>query len=140
MFDGCLYFNLTTLNRRITKIWQDEFARLGLSPSHAYLLMAISTHPEANQKQLRTIMELDASTITRFIDALVSKKLIAREGVGKGSSIKLTQSGEDTAQELDKVGAKLKQQMQGFFGEEAFADMVANLHQMRQMLAQQQET
>ncbi|WP_086934128.1 MarR family winged helix-turn-helix transcriptional regulator [Agarilytica rhodophyticola] len=134
MFDGCIYFNIATVNRQITKIWQDEFALVGLSPSHGYLLMAIAENPGASQKEMREMMELDASTITRFIDALVSKKLIAREGSGKGSAIVLTANGNNTVKKLQKVSLRLREKMMGIIGNGEFEDIINTLHQVKRNL------
>ena len=37
----CLYFTANRLSRVITKMAEDEFAASGLSPTYAYLLMAV---------------------------------------------------------------------------------------------------
>ena len=74
-FDQCLYFNLAALNRKITKIWEQEFGKLDLSPSHGYVLAAIAEMPEISHKTLSELMELDPSTMTRFLDKLESKGL-----------------------------------------------------------------
>lgn len=134
MFGGCLYFNLTTLNRQITKVWNDEFALLGLSPSHGYLLMAIAKNPNTSQKYLREIMELDASTITRFVDALEAKNLIQRSGVGKGCELSLTASGRDISTRVKQAASTLRDKMRDTFGEDSFDDVVGKLGQMKEVL------
>lgn len=83
MFDECIYFNLSALTRKVTRIWEEEFGKLGLSPSHGYLLFAIAENPDASQKELGEIMELDPSTVTRFIDTLVSKGLAKKPVRGR---------------------------------------------------------
>ena len=137
MFKQCLYFNLATLNRQITKIWQDEFAVLGLSPSHGYLLMAMATHPQASQKELCEIMELDASTITRFIDTLVAKKLVERQGVGKGGSVALSENSHESIQKIQSAAMNLRDKMHSAFGEKKFNSTVNTLHKMRKILQEQ---
>jgi len=134
MFDGCLYFNLASLSRQITKIWQNEFALYGLSPSHGYLLMAMSSNPDASQTELGAIMDLEASTITRFVDALAHKKMIERTGTGKGATFVITQQGTDTVERVGVAGKKLKAQMQDMFGAEKFATVVSNLFEMRKVI------
>ncbi len=127
MFNHCIYFNLSTLTRQITKIWQNEFSTLGLSPSHGYLLAAMSKSPEAQQKHLSEIMELDASTITRFIDALAAKKLIEKTSIGKGATYKLTKRGHEVTEKIDSLMNSLFAEMQEVFGKQDFTNLVNNL-------------
>jgi len=138
MFDGCLYFNLSVLSKQITKIWNDEFALLGLSPSHGYLIMAIAKNPDASQKDLREILHMDASTVTRMIDALVSKGLLERDGAGKGSGFSLTVDGLSVAKKAQTVGLGLRDRMHETFSEDVFNDVVGKLCEMRETLKEKQ--
>ena len=67
MFDGCFYFNLSSLSRMVTEIWKDEFSQLGLSPSHGYLLFAMVEKSGAQQKDYSDYLDLDESTILSLI-------------------------------------------------------------------------
>lgn len=132
MYDECLFFNLSALNRKIGKIWQDEFSRLGLSPSHGYLLYAIYKNPAATQKELSALMELDASTITRFIDLLVSKGFLDKTSRGKGATFTLTKDGKTTCTKIKSTMDNLYQSMRGHFGAESFDAFVGDLFAARQ--------
>ncbi|GAB3486199.1 hypothetical protein GCM10027340_23590 [Marinomonas epiphytica] len=107
---------------------------MGLSPSHAYLLIAIGDNPSASQKDLREQLELDASTVTRFIDALVTKGHLERNGAGKGSSFSITSQGQEVLVQLRQVAAKLKNKMQGKLGEQGFADAVGYIKSIKQSI------
>ncbi len=134
MFDDCIYFNLSSLSRQITKIWSDEFALLGLSPSHGYLLMAIAANPKASQQELRGIVELDASTVTRFVDALVAKNLVERSSPGKGCEMLLTAQGKQVVAKANRAGLALRERMLATFGEDEFNEFVGKLSQMKRTL------
>jgi DNA-binding MarR family transcriptional regulator len=134
IFDHCLYFNISSLNRRITKIWEDEFGKLGLAPSHGYLLAALSETPELSHKQLSEIMELDPSTITRFLDKLEKQGLIVRSNKWKGASFQLTGEGKSLARRINKLMERLFNKMQDHFGKSDFSDMVNRLQQTRRSL------
>jgi len=131
MYERCIYFNLSTLNRRITKIWQDEFHPLGLSPSHGYLLAAMAESPLATQKELSEMMELDASTITRFIDQLHNKSLIEKVSVGKGAKFSLTDQGISTSQRINELMNSLFTNMQQKIGEKELDSFVESLQQTK---------
>ena len=138
MFDGCIYFNLSALTRKITKIWEEEFAKLGLSPSHGYLLFAIAENPGASQKELGEIMELDPSTVTRFVDTLVVKGLAAKPIRGKGASIHLTADGKRQYRKIKKTMDALYGKMRDHFGEKEFGSFVDGLYEARQSLSDKQ--
>lgn len=132
MYSNCVYFNLSTLNRRITKIWQDEFNLIGLSPSHGYLLSAMAEKPMATQKELSEIMELDASTITRFIDVLSTKKMIEKVSIGKGAKFTLTKKGSDVSDKANRLMNTLFSNMQNTLGKNEFTKLVDSLKQTKQ--------
>jgi len=134
MFDHCIYFNLSTLSRQITKIWNKEFSLLGLAPSHGYVLAALATTPDASQKELSEIMELDASTITRFIDALVAKKLIEKTSIGKGARYIITPEGAALSHKIDILMDQLFENMQSTFGKNDFKSFVTGLQHAKHTL------
>jgi len=136
MFNQCIYFNLVTLTRKISKIWQNEFEKLGLSPSHGYLLFAIVENPDTRQKKLSELMELDASTVTRFIDTLANKGLLERSAKGKGALIFATEDGKQKYISVKKSMDKLYQQMQIHFGAKEFKTFVNSLYNAKQSLTQ----
>ena len=133
MYDRCIYFNLSTLNRKISKIWQDEFNLLGFSPSHGYLLAAMAKKPSATQKELSEIMELDASTITRFIDQLHSKKLIEKLSTGKGARFALTPQGFLLSKRTDELMDSLFANMQDKIGKNELSNIVDGLRQTKEI-------
>jgi DNA-binding MarR family transcriptional regulator len=134
VFDGCIYFNLSALTRKVTRIWEEEFGKLGLSPSHGYLLFAIAENPKASQKELGEIMELDPSTVTRFVDALVARGLAQKPVRGKGADINLTAAGKREYRKIKKTMNTLYEKMRDHFGEKEFGSFVEGLYEARQSL------
>lgn len=131
MFDRCIYFNLVALTRRITKIWQREFAKLGLFPSHGYLLFAIAENPGASPSTMAELLELDGSTISRFLDLLVNRGLIERTRRGKGAQLHTTDDGLKVYDQVKAVMDRLYHQMQIQFGPSEFKEFVSLLHAAR---------
>jgi len=107
MFDHCLYFNLNKTTRLVNKIWDEAFAVASLSPAHGYLLLAVGKSEEAPSTQaLRDVLQLDLSTVSRFVDALEKKMLIKRQASIEDKRIKLivlTHQGQMKFDELVKV-------------------------------------
>ena len=134
MFNNCIYFNLSSLSRKITKVWQEEFGGAGLSPSHGYLLAAIAQPPAATQKDLSELMSLAASTITRFVDVLAQKGLIERTQIGKGGQLELSPLGRQTSARVVRMMETLFNRMQQKLGKERLSSLVSSLQQAHQAL------
>ena len=134
MFDKCIYFNLITLMRRVNRIWQKEFKRLGLTPSHGYLLFAMKELPDATQKDLSELMELDASNITRLIEGLENQGLVKKTTRGKGSRFTVTSEGRKAYRTVQKVMDSLYGSMQERFGPEHFKSFVSDLHEAKKVV------
>lgn len=137
MFDECIYFNLSALTRKITKIWQTEFDRLNLSASQGYLLFAIVEQPKATQKDLSEMMELDASTITRFMDVLERRGFLEKTSRGKGASFAVTAEGKKAYRTIKKSMDSLYHSMQEHLGSQTFTDFVAGLRSARRTFEQE---
>lgn len=135
MFNDCLYFNLSSLTRTVTDIWKTEFAKLGLSPSHGYLLFAMMEHSDEQQKDYGEYLDLNASTINRMIDCLVQKKLIDKDGAGRGSKVLVTAQGKQEYRRIKKIMDDLRQKMIDSLGQKRFEQLVDGLLSARNIVA-----
>lgn len=86
-FGKCLYFTSNALARKVEKLAQECWKPLGLSPSHAYLLMAVLEEPGLQPTQLAGELQLQPSTITRLIEKLEDQKLVQRTTEGKLTNV-----------------------------------------------------
>nr|WP_232243133.1 MarR family transcriptional regulator [Paenibacillus sp. GSMTC-2017] len=89
-----MYFTATRLNRVVTRIVEDEFAKSGLNASSAYLILAVIEEEGISQKKLGEILYLQPSTVTRLIEKLVVKGLIYNRVDGRMSLIYTTDKGK----------------------------------------------
>ena len=87
----CLYFTANSLARVITRMAEKEFGKLGLTPSHAFLLMVAVDEPGISQKDLAGRLHLAQSTVSRFVDSLVLKGCIEKRALGKVAHVFLTE-------------------------------------------------
>ena len=78
MFERCLYFNSNHLARTVEKIWKQAYAELGLAPSHAYMLRLVLERPGLAQRDIASELNLEKSTITRFIDKMETEGYVQR--------------------------------------------------------------
>lgn len=120
MFEECLYFNVTKLTRTINILWEESYRPIGLSPSHAYMLLFILEQPGDTPKNLAEKMDLKISTVTRFIDSLTVKGLVERRKENKDKrecSVYPTTSGENLKIELKLITKKLHQKIRRILGD-----------------------
>ncbi len=103
----CLYFTSAALARKIEKLATGSWKKVGLSPSHAYLLIAVLEEPGLQPTVLSEHLQLQPSTITRLIQKLEEKKLVVRTTEGKITNVYPTPK----AKELQP---KMKECMQEF--------------------------
>ena len=93
-FSACLLFSANALARAITTVGDEEFGRLGLSYSHAYLLSEVVLQPGVSPSQLSETLFLTPSTITRLVEKLEQKQFVRRESEGKKTLIYPTTTGK----------------------------------------------
>lgn len=109
-YSGCLLFSANALARAITTIGDEEFGRIGLSYSHAYLLCEVVDNPGITPTQLSETLFLTPSTITRLVEKLEQKLLLRRESEGKKTLIYSTDAGDTLrpaiAEAQQRMGAR----------------------------------
>ena len=86
-FSKCLYFSANALARKVEKLATESWKKIGLSPSHAYLLLTVIEEPGVQPGTLSVQMQLTPSTISRLIEKLEAKKLLIRIAEGKVTNV-----------------------------------------------------
>lgn len=122
-FNGCLYFSLAKLQRRINNLAEEAFKPIGMVPSHAFLLMALDEKPEIYAGELADLLGLAPSTITRFIDKLEKQKLCKRRPVGRQATISITKQGKNLMPEIRQAWNVLYRLYSDELGEDAASDL-----------------
>lgn len=78
MFEQCLYFNTTSLARKLEREWTVAFKPFGLTPSQAFMLRVILEKPASYQNALAKEMNITKPTASRGLDGLEKLGLIER--------------------------------------------------------------
>lgn len=134
MFEECLYFNSNSLARTIEKIWNNEYKKYNLSVSHAFLLRLILNSPGLNAKEIAEQLNLEKSTVTRFLDRLEHRRFILRkENIEDARERRIfpTKKAKDIHDELDQIGKKLTKEMYQRIGQAKVQDFVADLREIQ---------
>lgn len=133
--EDCLFFSVNAISRQLLKLAETQFAPLTLSPAHASLLLVLYDNPGINPKKLGELLQLSPSTITRFIDALVRKKLVKRKNCGKSTAIFPTQKGLEEKPAIAQAYKAFYLAYTRMLGEENAHRLAMQLHQAGQRLA-----
>ena len=134
MFERCLYFNINALARAINQVWDDAFRPLGLSPAHAYLMRVVLNSPGIAQKNIAQELGLAPSTVTRFVDTLVTRGLLERrqgEGDNRESAVYPTRAGMALQKDLEATGRALFKQIRAKLGKDAVNHLVEEARDMQ---------
>ncbi|WP_139492194.1 MarR family winged helix-turn-helix transcriptional regulator [Brevibacillus dissolubilis] len=136
-FNTCLFFTANRLSRIITKIGEEEFQKIGLSPTYAYLMMTVKDQPGITQKDLSEILHIAPSTSTRLIDKLVVKNLIERKTEGKLSMLYLTDKGLGVMDEINHCWKSLYARYSAILGEQEARALTEMIHHASETLDKQ---
>ncbi len=132
MFDRCLYFNVNALARKVNKKWTEAFATVGLSPAHGYMLRAVLAEPGLSHKQLGEVLQLEKSTVSRFVDALADKGLVVRRqrDDGREQGVYPRKKALQMQPGLEQLGEQLYEQMVAAIGRKNLTSLVSQLRQV----------
>lgn len=100
LLHNCLYFSANALARVISRLAEEAFAPIGLSPTHAFVLKLAIEQPGVNPSVLAGYLRLAPSTITRLVDTLLHRRLLEKRAQGKTSRIYPTEAGKAQAEPI----------------------------------------
>lgn len=133
-FCRCIYFSSNALARKIEKLAQDSWKPVGLSPSHAYLLMLAIENPGVQPSTLVEQLQLTPSTITRLIEKLEEKKLVVRTTGGKITNVFPSPKGRQLKPQLEKCRDQFYQYYSSVLGKEDSARLVQSMNKLSDRL------
>lgn len=125
-----MYFSSNALARKMEKLANESWQRVGLSPSHAYLLMIVIEEPGVQPGTLAGELQLKPSTITRLIEKLEEKKLVVRITEGKTTSVYATPKGRELTPQLKECLTNFYEGYSHVLGLEESSKLVANMNRL----------
>lgn len=93
LLECCLFFTANALARTITRMGEEAFASVGMTPSYAFLLTLTFEQPGITQKELAAHLQLAPSTVSRFVESLERRGHVAREVRGRETCVFPTEAG-----------------------------------------------
>ncbi len=112
-----IYFLASALSRKLSADADEAFAPIGLSSSHALILMLVNNDPGVRPSELAEQLYLKPSTITRLVQKLERRELVRKEAKGRSKSIVCTSKGKELAVEIDEIWQQLFRQKEAELGE-----------------------
>lgn len=129
----CLYFTSNRFARYMTRIAEEAFAKINLSPAYVYLLVVVNQYPGITQKTLCEKLSIAPSTSTRFIDKLEKQNLVYRRLEWKETHIHLTEKGIQLTEEIDECFEEFRKQYTAILGEERSHDLAKALYESNEV-------
>ncbi len=130
----CLYFATNNLARNLMRFAEEQFAVTGLSPSHAYVLLAVNERPGISPSEIADLLHLAPSTVTRFVDVLEHKGLLSRQFLGKIAQIYPTDIGLNLQQDLKNAWEKLYERLFDILGKDFTERLMLLINEANQKL------
>ncbi len=104
---SCLYYSANALARIMTKISDEEFSKIGLGSSHAFLLMTVNGKQGIQPKEISEQMQLTASTVTRLIEKMEYRGYLKRQSCGRSTEVYSTEEGLALQPKLKEIWKSL---------------------------------
>ena len=137
MFEQCLYFNTTSLARKLEREWTMAFKPFGLTPSQAFMLRVILEKPQSYQNALAKEMNITKPTASRGLDGLEKLGLIERlpsADDAREIEIHPTKKAKAMKDGLNTASGEVTKKFKKLIGADEFLDVVGKLRGISEML------
>lgn len=115
--ESCLFFQINNLSRILSRMADEAFRSVGLSPSHAFLLMKVNDEPGIQPSQLSDILGLTPSTITRLIEKMEYQGYLERISEGRATRVEPTDKCRAKDSEIRKAWTSLQKNYTNILGD-----------------------
>ncbi|AMD95011.1 MarR family transcriptional regulator [Leptotrichia sp. oral taxon 847] len=118
-----LYFTISKMFRMINKIAEEAFEKIDICPTHAFLMMLLKEEKNGlSVNQISSSLAIAPSTVTRFVDKLVSKGYVVREKMGKNSFTKITEKGLSEIDEIYEAWHGITEKIEELIGDKTYLE------------------
>lgn len=137
MFEQCLYFNTTSLARKLGREWAIAFKPFGLTPSQAFMLRVILEKPRFYQNALAKEMNITKPTASRGLDGLEKLGLIERRPSSDDAreiEVHPTRKAKVMEDGLNAASGEVTNKFKRLLGSDEFLDVVGKLRGISEIL------
>jgi len=137
MFEQCLYFNTTSLARKLEREWTVAFKPYSLTPPQAFMLRVILQKPASLQSELATEMNISRSTATRTLDGLQKLGYVKRSTSnkdGRESEIHPTAKAIKIKDELNEASVDISKKFKKLLGNDVFERVVGDVRAVSEVV------
>jgi len=137
MFEQCLYFNTTSLARKLEREWTVAFKPYSLTPPQAFMLRVILQKPDSLQSELATEMNISRSTATRTLDGLQKLGYVKRSTSnkdGRESEIHPTAKAIKIKDELNEASVDISKKFKKLLGNDVFERVVGDVRAVSEVV------
>ncbi|MCB9283082.1 MAG: MarR family transcriptional regulator [Lewinellaceae bacterium] len=125
---GCLLYTANALSRVITKMAEEEFAVVGVAPSHCFLLMTVHNDPGIQASGIAEKMMLTPSTVTRLVEKMEQQRYVQRITDGKYTLVYPTKKTNDVYPAILESWQNLFRRYAEVLGEEVARQLTAEIY------------
>lgn len=137
MFEQCLYFNTTSLARKLEREWTLAFKPFGLTPPQAFMLRVILEKPQSYQNALAKEMNITKPTASRGLDGLEKLGLIERRPSpddAREIEVHPTRKAKAMKDGLNAASGEVTKKFKKLLGSDEFLDVVGKLRGISEIL------
>lgn len=137
MFEHCLYFNTTSLARKLEREWSLAFKPFNLTPPQAFMLRVILQKPASLQSELANEMNISRSTATRTLDGLQKLGYTKRSASvkdGRESEIHPTTKAFKIKDELNLASGEVTKKFKRLLGNDVFERVVGEVRTVSEVI------
>ncbi len=137
MFEQCLYFNTTSLARKLEREWAQAFKSFNLTPPQAFMLRVVVHKQTALQGELATEMNITRSTATRTLNGLQKLGYIKRNAStedGRELQIQPTAKALKIKDELNNASGEVTRKFRGLLGNDVFERVVGEVRAVSEVI------
>jgi DNA-binding MarR family transcriptional regulator len=130
MFEHCLYFNTTSLARRLEREWSAAVKPFNLTPSQAFMLRVILGKQATTATRLAAKLNIAKATCSRTADGLIALGFVKRIQTGQDArshELLPTAKARSIHAEIDRASGETTKKIKKIIGSREFETTVARL-------------
>lgn len=125
-YRNCLYYSSNVLSRLLTRLAEEEFQKVGLSPSYAYLLMTVNDRPGIQPGEISEELQLTPSTVTRLVEKMEHRGYLQRRSEGRATRVEPTDKCLALNDRIEEAWQRLQQRYADTLGKR-YADVLTEM-------------